>query len=180
MNLFLRLIYYIIKALRSEKFQSIFDISEINLRVLPNDLDSNMHMNNGRFLTIMDIGRTDMTIRMNLHKVILKNSWYPVVGGVNIIYLKSLMPFEKYKLRTSIVYWDEKWVYIKQDFIKKNGDISSSAIVKAIFKKGRETVKISELVDILGFEKNPPSIPKYLEHIFDGEKELISVSKSQK
>ena len=30
------------------------------MRVWPNDLDTNAHMNNGRYLTLMDLGRFDL------------------------------------------------------------------------------------------------------------------------
>ena len=35
----------------------------LDLRVLPNDLDINLHMNNDRYLTICDLTRVDMFIR---------------------------------------------------------------------------------------------------------------------
>ena len=62
MNLILRLIFIIVRARYRPRLQP-FDISVVHMRVLPNDLDLQLHMNNGRFLSIMDLGRVDLMIR---------------------------------------------------------------------------------------------------------------------
>ena len=40
--------------------------SSLAFRVSPGDIDVNRHMNNGRYLTIMDLGRIDVLIRTGL------------------------------------------------------------------------------------------------------------------
>ena len=40
--------------------------SVLGFLVWPNDLDVNVHMNNGRFLSIMDLGRFDLSFRTDL------------------------------------------------------------------------------------------------------------------
>ena len=42
------------------------DESVIHARVLPTDLDLNLHLNNGRALTLMDLGRVDLMLRMGV------------------------------------------------------------------------------------------------------------------
>ena len=56
MNLYFRLLMLLIKLIRKPRL-GLLDTSVLILRVLPNDLDMNMHMNNGRYLSIMDLGR---------------------------------------------------------------------------------------------------------------------------
>ena len=63
MNLYFRLILVLVSGFFSKTRTSIMDVHAIWFRVLPNDLDSNLHMNNGRYLTIMDLGRTDALLR---------------------------------------------------------------------------------------------------------------------
>ena len=53
MNLWLRLIKVVLRALFARRI-GILDTSRITLRVWPNDLDFNGHVNNGRFLTLAD------------------------------------------------------------------------------------------------------------------------------
>ena len=54
MNLWLRLFLYFLRAPFRKKLQPPFDVSRLAFRVLPNDLDVNLHMNNGRYLTCVD------------------------------------------------------------------------------------------------------------------------------
>ena len=48
------------------------------MRVWPNDLDTNAHMNNGRYLTLMDLGRFDLMTQCGLVGTVLKKK---VVSG---------------------------------------------------------------------------------------------------
>ena len=88
MNLFFRFISQFLKS----KFLSPLDINDkdsVELRVWPNDIDMNIHLNNGRFLSLMDLGRTRLSIRTGLFSMAKKKGWgLGVVGGINIIYLK--------------------------------------------------------------------------------------------
>ena len=66
MNLYFRLILVLIAGLLSKTRTSIMEIHALWFTVLPNDLDTNLHMNNGRYLTIMDLGRTDALVRSEI------------------------------------------------------------------------------------------------------------------
>ena len=112
MNLILRMIKVLVAALFGQRL-GVLDSSILTFRVWPNDLDINLHMNNGRYLTIMDLGRADLMIRCGLGKVILKRRWMPVLGAVTIQYRRSLSPFQGFRLRTRILCWDEKWVFLE-------------------------------------------------------------------
>ena len=41
-------------------------------------------MNNGRYLTLMDLGRADLVIRSGLWRAVLRHGWAPVVSAVKI------------------------------------------------------------------------------------------------
>jgi len=66
------------------------------MRVWPNDLDIFLHMNNGAYLTIMDLARTDMMVRSGLATRILQNRWYPVVAAETIRFKKPLKLFHDF------------------------------------------------------------------------------------
>ena len=63
MNLYFRMIWLLIGSLFKPDLPTDRPTNSISLRVLPNDIDINMHMNNGRYLTICDLTRVDMFIR---------------------------------------------------------------------------------------------------------------------
>jgi len=59
MNLWFRLIALVFTAWRATPFRSTDDVSRVHARVWPTDLDLSLHVNNGRYLTLMDLGRSD-------------------------------------------------------------------------------------------------------------------------
>mgnify|MGYP003290859366 CR=1 FL=1 len=46
--------------------RGVLDDSRVCFRVLPNDCDVNLHMNNGRYWTIMDLGRADQPLVLDV------------------------------------------------------------------------------------------------------------------
>ena len=74
MNLYLRLILTLLRSLLKPAIE-IGDTIELKLRVLPNDLDFNGHMNNGRYLTILDLALIEYMTRAGLVSLGIKNGW---------------------------------------------------------------------------------------------------------
>ena len=63
MNLIFRLLKTLLLYLLRPTRRGILEESVVRFRVWPNDLDTNLHMNNGRYLTLMDLGRLDLLLR---------------------------------------------------------------------------------------------------------------------
>ena len=82
------------------------DEGRFSLRCWPNDLDSNFHMNNGRYMTVMDLGRLDLILRTGLWRVMRERKWYPVVGSAKITFRRSVNVFEAFELTTQILGWE--------------------------------------------------------------------------
>ena len=91
------------------------------MRVWPNDIDNNMHMNNARYLNMMDYGRTHLLARTRLLDRILRARWTPMVGAVWMTYRRSLPLFSAFSLASRLVCWDERWFYLEQTFTGKEG-----------------------------------------------------------
>lgn len=134
--------------------------SVVPFRVWVNDLDTNLHMNNGRYLTIMDLGRLDLMIRAGLGAVILKRRWRPMVGSAVIRFRRGLAPFERYDLKTRIVGWDEKWFWIEQRF-ERSGELIALGAVKGLFRNPAGNVPTAEVLAVLGVTE-APSIPEWI------------------
>lgn len=89
----------------------------LSMRVLPNDIDINRHMNNGRYLTICDLSRVDMFIRTGLAKTMIKEGWMPVISEHTMSYKKPLGLFQQYAVNMEITDWDEKFFNMTHTFI---------------------------------------------------------------
>jgi acyl-CoA thioesterase FadM len=157
MNLILRLIRVLFVALRRPPLD-LFGESVVRFRVWPGDLDFNLHMNNGRYLTLMDLGRLDMMARHGTLKQVHKHRWQPVVAAQTILYRRALKPFQRYSLHSRVVCWDDKFIYLEQRF--QTGDkLAASAIVKAAVRRGGRTLRPRELLKAIGQERRSPPMP---------------------
>ncbi len=116
MNLIFRLIYVSLLALFKDKLPMGVAASHLSLRVLPNDLDLNLHMNNGRYLTICDLNRADLFIRSGMLKTMIKRGWIPVIAEQTIKYKKALGLFERYDVILEVTHWDKKYFYMTHTF----------------------------------------------------------------
>jgi acyl-CoA thioesterase FadM len=105
----------------------------LRLRVWPNDLDLNLHMNNARYLSWMDYGRTHLLARTHLLEHIVRDRWTPLVGAVWITYRRSLAAFARFTMTSRLVCWDERWFYLEQTF---SGDEGLAAVgwVKGVLR----------------------------------------------
>jgi len=131
--------------------------SVLRFRVWPNDLDVNVHMNNGRFLSVMDLGRFDLTFRTGLGRAMLRHRWMPLVGGVTIRYRRSLDPFESYDLHTRLLGWDAKWFFLEQRFLKGGGELAAEGVVRALFRGKTGNVPVADVLRDMGYDG--PDLP---------------------
>lgn len=177
MNLYIRLLICIIKSIFSPKMD-ITDQSVVRFHVLPNDLDFNMHMNNGRYLTIMDLGRLDVMIRTGLIKRVTDKSHAPVVGSAKIRYRLPLLPFQAYDLVTQMIHWDSEWAYMEQRFViakgQKTGAVAAIAVVKVSLydRINKRRPHPQEFLEACGFEGDSPPITPFIESWGAAEEEM--------
>ena len=153
MNLIFRLIWISLTS-RFRSRLAPTDEGRITLRVLPTDLDLNFHMNNGRYLSVADLGRVDLIFRGGLFGIMRRKGWYPVMGSIKITYLRSLNVFERYELTTRIVGWDDKWIYMVQRF-ERGGHVIAHGVMKTLFMSKTGRVSTAELAAELPMTTSP-------------------------
>lgn len=171
MNLLFRFLLILLISLFRHRHSGPLDASCITLRVWPNDVDFHGHMNNGRYLSLMDFGRLDLIARLGMLRVIIRRGWFPVVGSAIIRFRRSLTPFQKYELVSRIVCWDEKWFYIEQQF-KRNGDLAAIGMVKGMFRKGTKNVPPAEVLAAIQADILSPEMPQAIRIWLESEKLL--------
>ena len=166
MNLFFRLIRIIIHALYRQKLHFL-DTGVVTFRVLPLDLDINRHMTNSRYLSMMDLGRTDLLIRTGLARLTWKKKWGgSVLGAATIRWRRGLTPFQKFEIHTRVIGWDEKAFYLDQKVLAQE-HVIAHAIVKAIFINRKGSISASDIVDMLGkkdVHTPSPELPEAVKH----------------
>ncbi|MFI8632327.1 acyl-CoA thioesterase [Microbacterium sp. NPDC077663] len=148
-NLYFRLVLLRL-GLRRRGRLSLWDTARTPFRVALTDLDVLRHMNNGKYLSILDLGRMDLMLRAGFWETITGRGWYPVVAGQSVTYRKSLTLGQRFTLETRVLGFDDRWVYMEQRFV--GGDVLyADAIVRARFlKRGGGSVGHDELEAAVG------------------------------
>ena len=161
MNLYVRLLLLVLRSRRRPRL-SLWDTARTPFRVAPTDLDLLRHMTNGKYLTIMDLGRIDLMLRSGFWKKIKERGWYPVVAGQTITYRKSLRPGQRFDLYTRVVGFDDRWVYMQQRFCVGE-TVYAQAYVRARFlKRSGGSVEHEELLALAGDVPEDLEPPEWL------------------
>ncbi|MDZ7513506.1 thioesterase family protein [Stenotrophomonas muris] len=161
MNLWFRLLHLLLYSLFRPKLEAPFGVSRPQFRVLPNDLDSNLHMTNGRYWNIFDLGRLDLILRMGLGRVALREKWAPIVGAGTIQFRRELKPFQRFTLETRLVGWvGSRGIMEQRVLIGAEQKIATRALlVTGIYdRRARQFLGMPKMMEAIGVVA-PPSPP---------------------
>lgn len=147
MSLIFRMLYVFILSWFREPLGMGKPVSRLSLRVLPNDLDINFHMNNGRYLTICDLNRMDLFIRTGLLKAMFKRGWIPVIAEHTMTYKKPLGLFDRYEVQLEVDYSDDKYFYMQHTFIKDGLIMAEGTSKGCVYARGVGVVSPADARD---------------------------------
>lgn len=139
----------------------VLDEDVVRMRVWPNDIDFNFHLNNSRFLSCMDYGRMHLITATGILGLATRERWMPLVGSVFVTYRRSLPLFTPFALSTRVLCWDERWVYMEQTF-RYHGGLAAVAWVKGIFRSREGNVAPQWIVDRVDPGRTSPEMPETL------------------
>ncbi|GEO79941.1 thioesterase family protein [Pararhodospirillum oryzae] len=159
MSLWLRLIRVFLAGLAGKSLD-LYGLSSLFFKVMPTDLDVNIHMNNARYLALMDLGRVDLIVRTGLWRLVWRQRWQPVIGGAVVRFKRPLRPFQRFRLESRLLSWDEKWIYIEHRVLTDAG-LACQAVVRAGFVGAKGLVAPAEVARALGQEAPPPPLPQW-------------------
>lgn len=158
MNLWFRLFLYALLARFRPAIAPPFGVSRLTFRVWPTDLDTSLHMNNGRYLTLMDFGRVDLLVGMGLIGAVIKRGWTPILSAAKIRYRRELKPWRQFNLETRIVWWNDTLVVMEQRFLSAGKSdrevVNATALVLAgIYdRKIKAFIPVTDLIRLSGQE----------------------------
>jgi len=182
MNLFFRFLKTVLLFLLNPKSRPLLAVSKISFRVWPNDLDTNLHMNNGRYLTLLDLGRLDLLLHLSAGQLLFKKRWAPVLAGMEVRFRRPLNLFQKFEIETRLVSWDSKWIFLEQKMWRK-GDLVLHAYLKGVFVGPKGSVPVTELLQQLNIgeaerTQSAPPLPDAFKHWVESESKMIQAEKS--
>jgi len=176
LNLYLRLVWTVLRALGAPPVRPGEPV-ELRMRVLPNDLDLNGHVNNGRYLTLVDLALVTMFIRSGFARLCWRKRWRPMGGGSVVYFRRELSAFQAYTLRFTLVAWDEFWSYCRFEFVRE-GRIHALGYLKGAAAGGRGLVPSSAIYPALGHDGASPAFPDDLRAWMDADRRLGEATSS--
>ncbi len=164
MNLYFRLLYILFYKVKKLSYRiGLLDEGKISFRALPSDCDINFHLNNSRYLAMMDLARTWLMAEMGLLHLFVKDKWMPIMNACSITYIKEIKPLQKFDIKSKMLGWDEKYFYIEQKFMT-NDKLHAIAYVRGVFVHKGKRIEISELIKAANYEGDEPQLPEPIEH----------------
>lgn len=140
---------------------SIWGESTVPLRVLITDIDIAMHLNNGMYLSVMDLGRFDLMVRSGVWKLMRSKGWSPVAAGETISFRRSLQLGQRYTIETRIIGLDESAIYFEQRTVR-NGDIYARAFIATRLVSKRGPVSNEEIIAAFGAPPAELVLPEWI------------------
>ena len=137
-------------------------VGRVRLRTLPTDIDLLMHMNNGRYASLFDLGRFDLLIRTGLWDAMNAHGWYAVVASETVTFRKSLQLWQRFTVESRLYGHDDKAVYQIHRAVV-DGEVYAEMIVRARFlRKTGGVVNTDELFAALGRPDDLPPLPDWV------------------
>ncbi|HEX2060453.1 MAG TPA: acyl-CoA thioesterase [Thermoanaerobaculia bacterium] len=159
MLLLFRFLFTILRSLVRRRIEPLGE-SVVRFTALPNDCDLNLHLNAGRFVSFMDIARVELIGRVGLLVPMLRRGWRPVMGGATVTYRRSILPFERFTIRTRVAAWDEKWFYVAHTLLRHDGSVSATGIMRTAIRSKEGVVPPRDVLALIGAEHlQSPEVP---------------------
>ena len=128
----------------------------------PWDLDPWMELNNGRTLTLYDLGRIPLVMRTGLDKVLRRQGWGMAVAGATVRYRRRVRAMERFDTHSRLATWDHRFLYLEQSMWKTDGECASHVVLRSAVTSKAGIVPPARVLDAVGVKAEPPAMPGWL------------------
>ena len=152
--------------------------TRVRLRVWPNDLDFNMHANNGRYLALADIGRMHWFVCTGILRVARQQKAFPVIGDAIAKFRHDLKVFQTFEIHTRLIGWDRKWGFVEHRFVRMDRVIGVVAI-RGVFKGPGGPVDPRVLLAGVAHTAPSPELPEWASRFHQADELLGELLRSE-
>ena len=126
----------------------------------PWDLDLWMELNNGRTLTLFDLGRIPLGRRTGLEAALKANGWGLTVAGATNRYRRRVRLFYRVEMRSRVIGHDDRFLYIEQSMWKR-GDCTTHALLRTAVTSAEGIVPPARIA-VIGHESTLGELPGWV------------------
>lgn len=170
---------YVLLSYRWRSPIALFETSRLHLRVMPGEIDFNLHMNNGRYFSAADIGRLDWGLRSNLWRSAFRHGWRAVAGDSNARFSRSLQPFQRYELQSRLLGWNEKWLFCEHRFVRHR-QVYATVLVRYLFISTRGKVPPAVVLTKAGYPAESPALPAWVQRWHETQEALSAALRAER
>lgn len=138
-------------------------------RCWPQDIDLWMELNNGRTLTLLDLGRIPLAQRSGLVGVLRSQGWAMTMAGVSVRYRRRIRTFEAFSMRSRTVCWDERFMYLEQCMVRRDGEVANHALYRAAVTDKNGIVAPARVLEAMKSDAVSPPFPEWISNWIEAE-----------
>ncbi len=127
----------------------------------PWDLDFWRELNNGRTLSLYDMGRVSLAIRTGLRAELAARGWGIAIAGASVRYRRRVRVFERVEMRTRCIGWDARFFYMEQT-MWKGADCASHLLIRGAITSATGIVPPPGVFAALGHPGESPALPGWV------------------
>lgn len=131
-------------------------------RCWPWDIDLWRELNNGRTLTLYDLGRIPLASRTGLSRILLKQRWGLTMAGASVRYRKRIRTFTRFEMRSRLVGWDERFFYIEQS-MWLGKDCANQIVYRSAVTDRNGIVPTDKVRSAIGHDGPAPELPAWVQ-----------------
>lgn len=164
---FIRLTKEVLLARRQPKLD--FDGVHVSHHICwPVDLDFYLEMNNGRVLTLYDLGRIPLAYRVGLLRVMRKKGWGFTMAGASVRYRRRIRGFDRFTMRSRCVGRDTRFFYIEQTMLRGN-EAASNILYRSALVDSNGIVETQRVAEAMGRPDWNPPLPDWVQNWTEAE-----------
>ena len=127
----------------------------------PWDLDPWIELNNGRTLTLYDLGRLPLAVRTGLVTVLREKGWGLTVAGNTTRYRRRIRAFDRFTMVSRMIGWDHRFFYIEQSMWRK-GECANQMLLRMACTGPNGIVVPEEVLAAFGTDLASPELPDWV------------------
>jgi acyl-CoA thioesterase FadM len=128
----------------------------------PWDIDPWMELNNGRTLTLFDLGRIPFALRSGLVAAAKARGWGITAAGNSVRYRRRVRMFHRVRMVTRILGWDGRFFYIEQSMWRR-GKCLNHMLLRSAVTSAQGIVPPDEVVREMGHTGGRPALPDWVQ-----------------
>lgn len=163
MNKIWRLLWLRIRLLsRKRRQHDMWGIHYMPFKVWVRDLDLLCHVNNGKYLQLMDVARVHMMMHSGAWEAMAHRKWISVVSAETITFRRSLKIGQKFTIETQIIGWLGPNFVVEQRFVLGDEVVAQGFVLQIFVTRSGFVLSEDQVLEGLGRPEALPPIPGWV------------------